>query len=348
LFTPQVLSAVQGRLVFSFDSSNGWENYEIWRPFVIYDGSKFMMWYSGDNSSIGFVDNIGLAASSDGLLWSRDPSNPVLRVGVAGQWDADSVNEPWVIHENGEYKMWYSGQLEYTNGSLRTISIGYATSPDGVTWTKYSGNPIFTPGPTGSWDDGAVSRPIVIHSGTGYTMYYVGDSLSWKRGWGRATSDDGINWVRSGQVSVPTSNWDSYYQGLGGITVLGNGVLIMVYWGRASENGYSQIGMASSTDGIAWTPLQGNPIITYGSGMWDAGGLEYPMILVVGEQYLVYYSTYGPGSLPDRSVGLAILSMSDYPVPEYPSAGLILIVALSLAITLMTVHKLRKIRPFQL
>jgi len=307
---------------------------------VIYDGSKFMMWYTGENS-VGYVDNIGLATSNDGLSWTRYPSNPVLTVGAAGQWDANSVNEAWVIQENGEYKMWYSGQLYYTNGTVRTISIGYATSPDGIGWTKYSGNPIFTPGPTGSWDDMYVTRPIVVHSGTGYTMYYEGESMNLTGGWGRATSPDGINWVRSGQVYVPSSSWDSYIQSFGGITVLGNGVLVIVYAGIASKNGNPQIGMASSTDGVTWTPFQGNPIITYGSDSWDAGGVAYPMILVAGEQYLVYYSAHGAGSLPFQSVGLAILSMSEYPVPEYPSAGLTLIAALSLTIGAVIVRKRR-------
>lgn len=299
------------------------------------------MWYSGENSN-GYVDNIGLATSTDGLSWSRNPSNPVLTVGAAGQWDANSVNEAWVIQENGEYKMWYSGQLYYTNGSIRTISIGYATSPDGVSWTKFNGNPIFTPGPTGSWDDLNVWRPIVIHSGAGYTMYYRGESVSLKNWWGMATSVDGINWIRSGQVSFPSSGWDSYSQSLGGITLLGNGILVMVYTGIASKNGNPQIGMASSTDGVTWTPFQGNPIITYGSGIWDAGGVFYPMILVVGQQYSVYYSAYGAGSLPSRSVGLAILPMSNYPVPEYPSAGLILVAALSLVIGLVIMRKRMK------
>lgn len=317
LLVPQVWSASQGQLVFSFNSSNSWENYLLWRPCVIYDihTLNFMMYYSGENAN-GHVDNIGLATSSDGITWSRNPSNPVLRTGAGGEWDSDSVNEAWVIHEGNQYKMWYSGQQYYANGSIRAVSIGYAVSPDGVSWMKFAGNPVFIAGPSGTWDDREVWRPIVVHSGSIYRMYYRAISWSGSNGFGIATSDDGIHWTRSGQLSVPRSSWDSYGNGVGGIVVLDSGVFVMVYTGAASKNGPTQIGMASSNDGIMWTPIQDNPIVTYGSGNWDAGGVTFPMVLTLGRftgQYFVYYTAYGVDLLY-YSVGLAILSMSDYPL----------------------------------
>ena len=52
------------------------------------------------------------------------------------------------MREGDVYKMWYTGY----NGAPSNIegkaeyAIGYATSPDGVNWTKHEGNPIFGPG----------------------------------------------------------------------------------------------------------------------------------------------------------------------------------------------------------
>ena len=45
-------------------------------------------------------------------------------------WDGDSH----------QYRMWYSGGEQNEPNA-----IGYATSPDGLTWTKHADNPIFPP-----------------------------------------------------------------------------------------------------------------------------------------------------------------------------------------------------------
>ncbi len=59
----------------------------------------------------------------------KDP-NPVLGVGQEGSWDDAAVNYPSVIVDGSNYKMWYGG---YDGTNFR---IGYATSPDGINWTK--------------------------------------------------------------------------------------------------------------------------------------------------------------------------------------------------------------------
>jgi len=104
------------------------------------------MWYSGENDQ--YDDNIGLAISTDGVSWVRYGQNPVLRVGAIGEWDSRSVMEPWVIFENGEYKMWYSGMMA-ANRTLLSYEIGYATSSDGIHWVKYPANPVLTASPSG-------------------------------------------------------------------------------------------------------------------------------------------------------------------------------------------------------
>ena len=80
--------------------------------------------------------------------------------------------------------------------------IGYATSSDGINWTRYSGIPILCKGTPGSWEDFSVAGEAVFNLtamgiGTGYRMYYTGESNNpRKRGMGMATSNDGINWTR--------------------------------------------------------------------------------------------------------------------------------------------------------
>jgi len=54
-------------------------------------------------------------------------------------WDGRRVIDPVVIKEGGIYKMWYTGE-----GLDSKWRIGYATSPDGINWTKYAWNPVLS------------------------------------------------------------------------------------------------------------------------------------------------------------------------------------------------------------
>ena len=68
--------------------------------------------------------------------WDKSYANPVLNLGTDGTWDKGGASNPSVIFKDHEYKIWYTG---FDGEHMR---IGYATSIDGVNWTKYSPNPM--------------------------------------------------------------------------------------------------------------------------------------------------------------------------------------------------------------
>lgn len=59
-------------------------------------------------------------------------------------------------------------------GSSSIDQIGYATSPDGITWTRAAGNPILSPSAHSSWDSGAVAEQGVVQVGGTFKLYYSG------------------------------------------------------------------------------------------------------------------------------------------------------------------------------
>ena len=61
-----------------------------------------------------------------------------------------------MILDNGVYGMWYDGH------DSTVWRIGYATSEDGIHWTKYMGNPVLHEGPEGNWDSAYVWGSSVI------------------------------------------------------------------------------------------------------------------------------------------------------------------------------------------
>ena len=134
---------------------------------VLFDGTEYKMWYVGDSadgSGFSWVIEICLATSPDGIVWTKYAGNPVLTRGSSGEWDRHHLGHPSVLFDGTEYKMWYSGYEVYRGPSR----IGYATSPDGIVWTKYSGNPVVDLGTSGSYDDENVTYPSVLFDGIEY------------------------------------------------------------------------------------------------------------------------------------------------------------------------------------
>jgi hypothetical protein len=159
------------------------------------------MWYSG-KGALQPRAAVGYATSGDGIYWVKDTlNNPVLTPGSV-TWEASGCYYANVIFDNGEYRMWYNGTDAVTN----KVSIGHATSADGINWEKDSlNNPVVLPGPVGDWDQWHVIAPQVTKIGSIYHMFYTGfyDESDSRRKIGYAWSNDGIHWTKYDDPSTP-------------------------------------------------------------------------------------------------------------------------------------------------
>jgi predicted GH43/DUF377 family glycosyl hydrolase len=195
----------------SWDESGGG------RATVVYNESVYHMWYTGNNTS--GVHRLGYATSPDKIVWTKYASNPVMDVGSPGTWDDSGILYEDVIFTDSLYQLWYTG-WDSTN-----LRIGYATSPDGINWTKYAGNPVLNLGEAGSWDSAGVTSPTVVYHDSTYHMWYTGGEemqpgipyllISFP---GYATSSDGINWTKYAENPISNdpsvvSSGDAYYDG---------------------------------------------------------------------------------------------------------------------------------------
>jgi len=91
--------------------------------------------------------------------------------------------------------MWYTGRSN-TGTDLGSAAIGYATSTNGINWTKRETNDGLIFSGTNTWEQRGVTTPYVIQDGSKFNMYYSGYSAaggaSINVGVGFAVSDDGI------------------------------------------------------------------------------------------------------------------------------------------------------------
>lgn len=180
-----------------FAATQTWQHDEVSVGTVLYDEGTFKLWGHGGNNS--GPRQIFYATSSDGLTWTLGNSNnPIVAPGTAGAWDESSVADACVIKMGPtDYRMWYVGK-----NASSVQAVGYATSSDGISWSKSGSNPVFQSGTAGQWDDNLVYGLRVVKRGcdrTGFHAWYAADDGSVTNegsGIGYAWSADGITWVR--------------------------------------------------------------------------------------------------------------------------------------------------------
>ena len=283
----------------------GWEDGGITHPNVIKDGPTYKMWYMGWDTSDTWW-RIGYATSADGINWTKYSDNPVLDVGPSGSWDAGSVYKPSVIKDGGVYKMWYHGYSDMSR-------IGYATSTDGINWTKHPNNPVLDLGSSGAWDYHGVGEPTVIKDGTLYKMWYAGyDGWWWRIGY--ATSSDGINWTKHPSNPVlkegAQGSWEEGH--VGTPSVIKDGSTYHMLYGSKDSSDISRIGYATSSDGIQWTKSSNNPQLNPGLGnqQWDNGDVAHPTFFKDNNEgvFKVFYRgmSQDTGSGSSYGIGYAI------------------------------------------
>ncbi len=191
------------RIVLGPCPETGWED-DINRPAVLKRADGYHLWYTGQAKGHSWI---GYARSVDGIVWKRMSDKPVVSPDAA--WEKVAVMCPHVIWDepSGQFRMWYSGGEQYEPDAL-----GYATSPDGLTWTKHPANPVFKPDPASPWDQLKVTAAQVIKRGDWYLMFYIGFRDRDHAQIGVARSRDGItNWQRhpANPIIRPGQNkWD--------------------------------------------------------------------------------------------------------------------------------------------
>lgn len=174
----------------------GWEN-AVNRPYVLYREGQYHMWYTGqlirDCGRGEGCSHIFYAVSQDGIHFRRVGNGPVLSPEVP--WEKHSVMNPTVLwdEESQLLKMWYSGGEQY-----EPDSFGYATSPDGIHWSKWATNPVFGADPEHPWEQAKVGGCQMIREDGWYRMFYIGyENVDYAQ-IGMARSRDGITgWERS-------------------------------------------------------------------------------------------------------------------------------------------------------
>jgi predicted GH43/DUF377 family glycosyl hydrolase len=176
------------QVVFGPNNETDWEK-DINRPAVVKRADGYHLWYTGQANGRSWI---GYATSPDGKVWKRMSAQPVLS--AVEPWEKVAVMCPHVIWDEQAklFRMWYSGGEQY-----EPDAIGYASSPDGLHWTRHPSNPVFRPGTEKVFDQARVTGCQVVRRGNWYYMFYIGFRDVDHAQIGIARSRDGITgWER--------------------------------------------------------------------------------------------------------------------------------------------------------
>ena len=186
---------------------------------------------------------------------TKYPANPLLTTDQP--WEqGQSITYANVMHDpdEGLVKMWYGSWLVDAKPSQMTI--GYATSPDGITWTKplinekNRTNVVLTPDVIGFQAPGIFKDPIKTDPQRRFKMLFLaapdGTSKTWSTN--AAYSPDGIHWTADpGNPLIPFSDvqpcpfWDANR----------NRYVAILRWGPPNSRLITRI---ESEDFVHWSP----------------------------------------------------------------------------------------------
>lgn len=168
---------------------------------------KRYLYYMGWNLSVTvpWRNTIGLAVSEKGHeRFKRHSRFPIIGL---DETDPYTISYPWVMRENGRFRMWYGSNLKWGPEKKDMMHvIKYAESEDGIHWQRLNKVCIDSEGR----EEYAICKPCVIKDGNTYKMWYCHRGKFYRIGY--AESRDGVRWKRLDRTSglvASSKGWDS-------------------------------------------------------------------------------------------------------------------------------------------
>ena len=243
--------------------------------------------------------------------------NPIF-VAAPGQWDSKIRERGWIIKDGDQWQLWYTGYMADQQPLM--MKLGYATSKDGIKWTRYLDNPIISE----FW----VEDIMIVKHNDSYFMFAEGQGDQAQL----LHSVDGIHWERKGTLDVRLTNGQPIPPGPFGTPTafFEDGV-----WNLYYERQDAGIWLARSTDMKTWTNVSDVPIIVPGPTSDDSLMIAMNQVLKVDGKYIAVMHGTGTPQKPRQwctyfaeSDDLIHWTKSDRgsirPIEENKSSGLLI------------------------
>jgi hypothetical protein len=173
---------------------------------VVPRGAELLVYYLGWSlgTTVPFRNFIGLAVGERN-------AGPLRRISPAPILDRSAIDPytlgyPWVIREEGAWRMWYGSHLEWGEERLEMRHvIKEAWSTDGLQWQREGRIAI----PLAGGAEFAVSRPCVIRDADRTRMWYARRDPHYRIGYAELIDGTWIRQDDSVSFAGTAGHWDS-------------------------------------------------------------------------------------------------------------------------------------------
>lgn len=274
--------------MLSLGRGEDFDRENIMSPAIVKEGDRYLLFYAGGPSGPRTKEDyinyqLGLALSTDGETWTKR-GKPLLPLGERDNFHTTPAllrSPAGGLHKiDGLWHMLYCGN--------RADDIEHATSRDGLTWEKDPRSPVYK----------AAYSPSVLQVGNEVRLYYIHKPPPGAKepGWQihLATGKDlhSLKAHPANPMLKLSQAWEKAH--LFYPYVLQEGTTwVMFYAAYWSERPNSTaIGMATSTDGVAWTKHRANPMLTPTPGSrYDSNYTSAQSVIRDGDHYKLYYGS---------------------------------------------------------
>jgi hypothetical protein len=259
-------------------------------------GLRAVLWAAG---CLAFLAMARFGATADGEFppelvdFVPYQGNPVFAGTGKDTWDRMIRERGYILREGDTYHLWYTGYNHNRSDThyRHTMSLGYATSPDGLHWTRHPDNPVFDK----SWTEDM----MVLKHGDTYYMFAEGlhDIAH------MLTSTDRVHWQDHGRLDIRQTNGQPLSPGpYGTPTVWVEGGRWHLFYERSDLG----IWLATSTDRKVWTNVEDDPAIAMGPEAYDKEAVAVNQVIKHGDKYYAFYHACGHKPWRDWTTNVAV------------------------------------------
>jgi len=217
------------------------------------------------------------------VTFQPSKANPLFQGRGKGHWDEHIRERGWILRDDKTWHMWYTGFEGGGGNNGPNLKLGYATSPDGLRWKRYSDNPIYDK----SWVEDMM---VVKHDGIYYMIAEGKHDIAQL-----LTSPDGIRWTRIGPLDIRLTNGQPISAGPRGTpTAWFEDDTWYLFYERRDLG----IWLATSKDTKVWTNVSDEPVIRLGPKEYDRDQVALNQIVKYKGMYYAYYHGSGAAGRP--------------------------------------------------